>query len=366
MIHSSRDTVIDANQAACRLFHTSKEEMLGKSMTTMGGISHCSLSTHIIEEIISKSETSFEWTLECRDGSSLVIRSQVHNIKKNGTSVLVSFLHDKGAMNARKKELIEEEIEFHFLADNIKDVIYKIMLLPEFSITYLSRAAADIFNVPTRIIMARPDVILNGLDPRDMVWIKGLIDNYPNDPTRLFDLDRPLILRFNRLGGSRFFLELRSSPILDDLGRLVGLEGIARDVTDRMLAEEALKESEEKFRKIFNNTGDAIFIHYPGEPYFDVNDAAVARFGYSREELLKKFPQDLDAPEYAEKVPSNLEKLLRNGSATFRTVNLSKNGERIPSEINARMITWNGRPAFIVVMRDHDRSYQGRRERGER
>ncbi len=117
-------------------------------------------------------------------------------------------------------------------------------------------------------------------------------------------------------------------------------------------AEGDLKESEEKFRKLFNNVGDAILIHYPGGPYIEVNDAAVKRFGFSREELLTKYPQDLDASDQAVNVPKNMEMILKNGTATIRTINLTKTGELTPSEINARIVTWGGKNAILVVIRD--------------
>ena len=62
----------------------------------------------------------------------------------------------------------------------------------------------------------------------------------------------PVVLRWIRKNGQIIWTEQRNVPIYDEAGNLAAIEGIARDITERKRAEEALRESEEKYRSLWN------------------------------------------------------------------------------------------------------------------
>ncbi len=124
------------------------------------------------------------------------------------------------------------------------------------------------------------------------------------------------------------------------------------DISDIMHAEETLRNSEEKFRAIFNNAGDAIAIHNMHGRFLEVNDVFCRRLGYSREELLEMSPVDIDDPEYGEQVQDRIYELQQAGHIIFDTVHRGKGGIRIPTEVSSRMITYNREPAVISMGRD--------------
>src|SRR5690606_2329907 len=103
-----------------------------------------------------------------------------------------------------------------------------------------------------------------------------------------------------RKDGSLVDISLSVSPIKDDNGRVVSASSIARDITDDKKMELKIQESEEKFREVFNNANDAMFLHTiqsDGKPgkFTEVNDVACQRLGYSREELLEMGPVDIES-----------------------------------------------------------------------
>ena len=90
---------------------------------------------------------------------------------------------------------------------------------------------------------------------------------------------------------------------------------ISKDVTEKRKAEEAAREIEERYRILFNNINDVVFVHefsegLPGR-FLEVNDIASVRLGYTREELLTMSPKDIDAPEGYALVPAMMAKLER-------------------------------------------------------
>ncbi len=101
---------------------------------------------------------------------------------------------------------------------------------------------------------------------------------------------------------------------------------------------------------------DSILLHtidgdLPG-CFLDVNAAACRHLGYTRDELLKMSPRDIDAPDVWVNVPDIMRKLMDEKAATWEGVHLNKARERIPVEINAHMFELNGRRVVLSIVRD--------------
>ena len=133
--------------------------------------------------------------------------------------------------------------------------------------------------------------------------------------------------------------------------------GFVQDVTERKRSEEALAESEEVFREVFNNANDAIFLHemlpegFPGR-YFRVNDIACTLLGYSREELLAMSPRDIASPGHRLNIPDIVTKIKSKGYATFEAIYQRKDGSFLPVEVSTHLFTLLGREVALSISRD--------------
>ena len=134
-------------------------------------------------------------------------------------------------------------------------------------------------------------------------------------------------------------------------GRIV-FHAIWRDITERKQAEQAIRQSEEKFRTLFESATDALFILDPEGYFIDVNRTAYERLGYTKEELLSRHISQLDPPEFAAKVSERIKHLMKHGHAVFESAHLKKDGTVMPVEINARIIDYEGRKAVFSIIRD--------------
>jgi diguanylate cyclase (GGDEF)-like protein/PAS domain S-box-containing protein len=119
-----------------------------------------------------------------------------------------------------------------------------------------------------------------------------------------------------------------------------------------------LAHSENRQHLLFNNMSEAVFLHegpgpdgLPGR-FVEVNEAACLRLGYTRAELLRMRPADIDEPQTLSGVPTVMDKLGRTGNAVWEGVHVTKDGRKIPVEISNRIFDLNGRSMILSVVRD--------------
>jgi len=136
------------------------------------------------------------------------------------------------------------------------------------------------------------------------------------------------------------------------------------EVQERQRAEEAVQQAnkslasaERQYRGIFNGVSDAVFVSTlpedgtPGR-FIQANDQACRCLGYSRDELLQMGPLDVTAPEARPAVRAVRERAVADGQILFETVNVTKDGRRIPVEINAHIVDADGTRALLASVRD--------------
>ncbi len=152
--------------------------------------------------------------------------------------------------------------------------------------------------------------------------------------------------------GRKIPVSLRADAIIGEGEAVTGFISIHTDIRERKRAEDALKESEERFRTLFDSAGDAVFIHDFEGKMIEANQVACNRLGYSRDELLKMTPSDFNPPEQEPLISQRLEELQRQGQIKFETTHVASDGRTIPVEIVSRAIDYRGKGVMISTARD--------------
>lgn len=144
-----------------------------------------------------------------------------------------------------------------------------------------------------------------------------------------------------------------NNPILDKNDEIIGFISINRDITERKKTENDLRESEEKFRKLAENTNMAICI-YQDDFWVYINPAGEKLSGYSSEELYQSKYWEFVAPEYQELVRNNGKNRLfgegENNGYEFRII--TKTGESRWVILTGNTITYKEKPAGIITVVD--------------
>jgi PAS domain S-box-containing protein len=111
-------------------------------------------------------------------------------------------------------------------------------------------------------------------------------------------------------------------------------------------------DNENKFRSIFNNSGDAIFIFDRTGRFLEVNDTACSRYNYTHEEFLKLNVKDINNKELVEQFDERIKQVFEKEIAIFEIEHRTKDSEVIHVEIHASIIEYNNEKVILSAERD--------------
>jgi PAS domain S-box-containing protein len=158
--------------------------------------------------------------------------------------------------------------------------------------------------------------------------------------------------RLRRADGSLIWVLAQVVPERDSAGRLLGYVAALTDITPEKQLEDALRSAEEQFRVIFRENPFAMWVYDRETLFFlDVNDSAVDRYGWSREEFLRRKITDIRPPE---DIPKVLEVVRTRPEGWFRTRQWRhrlSDGSVLPVETTSHPMQFNGRDAVLVAIR---------------
>jgi PAS domain S-box-containing protein len=148
------------------------------------------------------------------------------------------------------------------------------------------------------------------------------------------------------------WLELSAYPLWDRAGNVVGVVESVVDITDRMIAEDALRQSERQFREFFEMAPDAAFIESLDGEVLACNAAATRLLGYDREELVGMNVTELVPSDAIARLNDVVEKVREHGTWLGESQNVAKDGTVVPVEVSTRLIQVQGQEAVLALVRD--------------
>ncbi|MBD3414929.1 MAG: PAS domain S-box protein [Candidatus Aminicenantes bacterium] len=190
--------------------------------------------------------------------------------------------------------------------------------------------------------------------------VKGLYKD-PDDREKIqrkieskgFIKDYPVSLKTK--SGSLMDCLITATIWRDASGKISGYQGFIRDITEQKRIQEKLKESERKYRALFEYSNDAVFLMSPEGLQIDFNQKAADLLGYTREELKGKRFRDLIAESEQKNAFGKLEEIKKKKSIpVYKRTIIKKDGTTVPVEVNLSLISDSkGNPLFIQsIVRD--------------
>ena len=183
-------------------------------------------------------------------------------------------------------------------------------------------------------------------DDRERVLAEHARTNATGDP---FKLEYRLVARDGRV----VWIRDEAMLVRDSASRPLCWQGIMLDITERKRVEETLRESEEKYRNLVERANDGITIVQDGLIQF-ANVRLVEMWGGSVAEVMGTSFTDYIDPDELPKIAERYRRRMAGESVTptYETVLKRRNGEKIYVELNAGAVTYQGKLADLVIIRD--------------
>lgn len=193
--------------------------------------------------------------------------------------------------------------------------------------------------------------------PDDLERLGREIRQYARDDLEEYTQVYRIITR----DGQTRWVEDRTSVVRDEQGNKTYNQGLLVDITRRKLAEEEVRRSEEKFRRIVETAGEGFILMDGDLEITEVNDAYRRMLGYSRAEILGKTPLDLATDEFRQFMLNNREQISAREYREFEGTVRAKDGRHVPILIHGNTLRSDegkviGNMAFITDMTEHKKA----------
>ncbi len=255
---------------------------------------------------------------------------------------------------AQLVSLQEKATAYRLMIENIPDMIW-IMSAEKLELHYLSPSAEQMLGYSVEETLKKPfsEIITPESYEYVVRYFKEETRRVMEDKTAAVQKAHKLEIEYIRKDGTTLWVEITARPIFDEKGNLDQIIGVSRDISSRIDAQRALEKSEEKYRTLFEDSRDTIYITAKTGEFIDINPAGEALFGYSRDEIVGLNILDLyDDPKEREQFIQEIEAkgYVRDYSLRFR----KKDGNSIDCLITSTL--WKGKDDTIYgyqgIMRD--------------
>ena len=337
-----------ANRFAFETFGYTQEDFdRGLTIFQMVIPDDCKRVEQNLQKLIKSGELiSGEYTALRKDGSTFPVFAStnliVHDNKPVGVrGVVIDITKRKEAEEA----LRESEERYRMILENIEDAYYEVDLGGNFK--FFNDSLCRMLGYSREELMG-----MNNRQYTDQENAKKLYQAFnkvykTGFPTEAFDWE------VIRKDGERRIGEVSVSLIKDSEGRPCGFRGIARDVTEHKRAEEALRESEAKYRQLVEHAPIGIYeLDLNKLKFLSVNDVMCEVMGYTKEEFLSMSPYTFLLEENKNILAERMKKLFSGekvpDSAEFKL--RTKNGKEFWALINIKLFYQDGRPFKAQVV----------------
>jgi len=242
----------------------------------------------------------------------------------------------------------EHDERFRELVDLLPQMIFE--LDPDLHVTYANRCALNTIGLSDQDLKEGID-LFSFIDPSQHARIKENLQKFREN--MVFESQEYTALKMD---GSRFPVVIHSAPIYQD-DTLSGFCGVIDDISEQKMREDALRESEVKYRALFENANDAITVHGFGPDgipsrFIEVNENVCRLTEYTREELLRMTPMELDDPVSWKEARGCMKTLMEQGHHVFERTHIRKDGTKIRVEISAHIFLLKNRKVCLSIVRD--------------
>jgi PAS domain S-box-containing protein len=344
------------NDAACEFFGGAREELLGLEYADYVHPEAIEPTAQIIREAAARKELvrGFVNRMITPMGTRVVEWNGYPIFDEEGEYAGFQVTgRDISERKQAEEALRQSEARYRLLAENATDVIWTMDTNLRF--TYMSPSVTRLRGYTVEEAMAQ--TLAETLTPASLeVAMRAVAEEWAIEKMEDKDLARWRTLEVENTckDGSTVWFEVKIAFLHDEDKRPVGIVGVSRDITQRKRAEDALRQSEERYRRLVELFPETIAVHSEGKIVY-INAAGAKLLGLaSPAELIGKPIFDFLHPDYREIVGQRIRGLHEEDKqADLKEEKfLRLDGQVIDTEVTATLVTYLGKPAILAVVRD--------------
>jgi PAS domain S-box-containing protein len=347
------EVFFDCNKEALHMLgYSSKEEMLSLHPAKLSpefqldGLSSFIKAENIMSRAFKEGFMRFEWMHRKKNGEDFPVEVMLTAIPLAGKQILFTVWRDITERKSIELELQRSRDRMQVLVEGTPHLFFYMQNL-DGKIEYISPSVESITGYSVAEWHNQNNWFLTdspiNKDARKRTWehLSGVINT------------NPVYAEILHANGSKVMIEVYERPIIKD-GKVLGLHGVAHDITERLRFEENLKESEISYRGLFNSVSEAIYILDENGVFIDINPGALAMYGYERNELIGKTPEFVSAPNKNDlnSVAAALGKAFEGEKQQFEFWGKRKNGEAFLKDIRLYLGTYLNKKVCIAIAND--------------
>ncbi len=335
------------NENFCEISKYSREELIGQDHRLLNGGYHPKkYFSDLWATIVSGNVWKGEMKNRAKDGSCFWVETTIVPVLGDDqkSQKFIAISHDITESKEAEESLKHSETYYRALIEKASDLIS--ILDADGKMRYQSPSSK-------RILGYEPEELIGSINfefmhPDDLEKAHQAFDEITRHSDRIVEVE----LRFRHQQGHWRHFACTLTNLLDNVA-IKGIVSNAFDITDRKLAEEALRESEERYRVLFDNNPLPMWVIDTETLAFQaVNAAAINHYGYSYEEFLSMTVENIrppkDAPELLKNLSGSTDKFYR----ADLWKHIKKDGRIIDVEITSHDLMFDGRRSRIVLVND--------------
>jgi len=258
---------LDVNENAARRLGYSRKELLKLTLEDIHGPETAKLDAGIIHELEKTGGAIFEHIHRRKDGMEIPVEISAKVVTYNGRKAFQSSVRDISKRRKAEEELKQSEQRYRATFESIQDIYYRTNMEGELEV--VSPSCLPLTGYNQEELIGRPLTAFYADPSRRKELMNRLAQN-----GKVNDFEAVMVHK----DGRKRVASITSKMIYDNEKRPIAVEGIARDITERKQAEEALRVSESTMHSLIEATPDTIFFKDGEGRWLLINQAAVDLF----------------------------------------------------------------------------------------
>lgn len=339
--------MFSVNDAACRMLEYSREQLLAMTVHDIDPNFPVERWMNHWNYLKQQGALTFEAKFWSRTGTVLETDVTVNYLQHEGKEYACMILRDIGERKRAEAELRRSHLFLRQVIDTAPNLIFAKDRAGRFAMA--NKAVADWYGTTVEDLIGKSEADFNS-NADEVEFFRQ------NDLEVLNSMQESFIPeeKITDAAGRTRWLQTVKRPIFDDYGHVHMVLGAATDITERKRMEEAVRESEERYRTLVELSPSGVFVFGEGRTVYINHRGAMILGAKDPREILDRPTFDFIHPDYHQQVRENVKRLLTGGMSVHSAerIYLKLDGTPVPVQIEAAGITWNGKPAILGLFSD--------------